>query len=1274
METTALSVGKSVLNGALGYAKSALAEEVALQFGVQRDRAFVADELEMMQSFMMEAHEERDNNKVVKTWVKQVRDTAYDVEDSLQDFAVRLQSASWWRFPRTMLERRRVAKQMKELRAKVEDVSQRNVRYRLIKGSGSKAPVAAEQSNLIAAAIFGVDDARRAAKEENKRVNLLEVINKEDEDLRVIAVWGTNGDIGQISIIRAAYENPDVQRKFPGRAWVRVMHPFSPKDFVQSLVYQFHAAKGVEDLLETEKTPQELTQEFSGFINEKRCLIVLNDISTIEEWDRIKKCFPNNKKGSRIIVSTAQVEVASLCAGQESQALELKQLSPDQTLYLFYDKGAQNGNTSVDPASSSDVATSSTSAVCLGEITEDESKDINGKKVVPKSLTHIRTGKDSVKPSSSSDTATCSTNDHAVTLGEITEDEPKDANGEKVVAKSLTRIRTGVVASDETQLIGRKREILEVIDLISNEDSQKGQVISVCGMGGLGKTTLVNGVYYSPKLSDKFDKRVFITIMRPFDPAEHLRRLIVGLHKGSSTKEELMVNSVSNKKLLASMGVVEDLTKEVAKILETMSCLIVLDDLSSTTEWDILIPKLPQMKTSRVIVTTREENIAKHCTGSGKHGTVHNLKVLEPEDALHLFNKKVFGEAKDLVDHTNPELIKEGKQILKKCGGLPLAIVVIGGYLASRPKTGVEWRKLNDNISAELEMNPELGMIRTVLQKSYDGLPYELKSCFLYLSIFPEDYTISQRRLVRRWTAEGYPSERRGKSANEMAENYFTELKYRSMILPSQQSVCSRKTIDSCKVHDLIRDIAISKSMEENLVFRLEEGCGSSTHGAIRHLAISRNWKGDQNEFESIVELSRLRSLTVFGHFRPFYISDKMKLLRVLDVEDTFGLKYHQLDSIWKLLHLKYLSLRGCYDIDLLPDSLGNLRQLQVLDVRDTCVEALPKTIIKLRKLQYIHAGQKSGYVREEKDSLMQRRDACTFACCVKFPALVMGVDDDEGTTVPRGTRKLKDLHTLRQVNVGRGIAVLQDIKMLTGLRKLGVSGINKKNGPAFRAAISNLNRLESLSVRSAGKLGLRGCLDDISSPLENLQSLKLYGNLEKLPEWIKELPHLVKLKLVHTRLLEHDATMEFLGKLPKLEILVLSWSWSSFEGEELDFKHPQAFGRLRMLSLGVSNVKSVKFEEGTMPKLERLLVTGVVYNELVDFSGLESLPSINEVQLNVHFLWDEERIRAAADSKTLVRIREEGIQEGMRKKGELKKKIQEQLAGNANEPIVTVN
>ena len=104
-----------------------------------------------------------------------------------------------------------------------------------------------------------------------------------------------------------------------------------------------------------------------------------------------------------------------------------------------------------------------------------------------------------------------------------------------------------------------------------------------------------------------------------------------------------------------------------------------------------------------------------------------------------MYQYQVFDDATYLDEKDNPNLVKEAKQILKKCGGLPLAIVVIGGFLSNRPKTAEEWRQLNENINAELETNPKLGMIRTVLEKSYDGLPYHLKSCFLYLSIFPED-------------------------------------------------------------------------------------------------------------------------------------------------------------------------------------------------------------------------------------------------------------------------------------------------------------------------------------------------------------------------------------------------------------------------------------------------------------------------------------------------------------------------------------------------------
>ncbi|TVU25062.1 hypothetical protein EJB05_27538, partial [Eragrostis curvula] len=947
---------------------------------------------------------------------------------------------------------------------------------------------------------------------DNKRVDLVKLISEEGDNPKVITVWGTSGDVGQASIIREAYQHPDVRSKFPVRAWVRVMHPFSPKSFVLSLVNQFHATDGVEDLLEMENTDhQNLAPEFNGYVTKERCLIVLNDLTTIEEWDQIEKCFRNIKKGSRIVVMTGQVEVASLCAGPESQVSELKQLSADQTLYAFYVKGFQSGE-------------------------------------------------DVKKPGSCSDGPTASTNDHTVVSGEIIEDRCKDTDElHKVVKKSISRIRTRAGGLEESQLIGREKEIAYLNNLISNRDNQQVQhrpeiniglrltpLFAYCvrsaprclrrhGQRPESQTPVLAAVipysatvhpappwlrcwlrhcYQRQKLGDRFEKCVFVTIMRPFKLVELLRSLAARLHEASSRKEELIESSASTKKTMATMGV-EDLIVESGRLLGGKSCLIILDDLSSITEWDQISPVFRQMeKTSRIVVTTREEDIAKHC--SGQHGKIHKLQVLEQEEARQLFSEK-FASSQNPNKHASDRV----------------------------PSLSAHTNK-----------------------------------------------------------------------SNKEAEQYY-----------------------------------------------LQE---------------------------------------IFGEWRPFYISDKMRFLRVLDLEGTNGLVSHHLDHIGKLVHLRYLSLRGCDDIVLLPDSVGNLRQLQTLDIRDTYISVLPKTITKLRKLQYIHAARKSkNILGGDSESLttrffeflglcpvlcasccvpsllilgLNRRGTCT-ACCIAFATIMQGLEEDGGVMVPRGLRKLRDLHTLKDVHVGRGNVVLQDIERLTGLRKLGLTGINKKNGPAFCSALSSLSRLESLSVwSSAGKSGMCGCLDRISLPPANLQSLKLYGNLETLPEWIKELQHLVKLKLVGTRLSENDSVLKFLGSLPKLDILVLSRQW--IEGDVLHFQSPQtenAFGNLRVLRLA-NNTTSysdfmMKFDVGVMPKLELLQVQNLWIRGEFDISGLEVLPSINEVKFNVLVDIDDKRFQEASASKNLDKIWEEIDQEQKRKEGEYKNKIREQLDKNPNRP-----
>ncbi|CAL4897750.1 unnamed protein product [Urochloa decumbens] len=1212
MEATALSIGKSVLNGALGYAKSAVAEEVALQLGVTRDQTFIKDELEMMLSFLMAAHEERDKHKVVETWVRQIRVVAYDVEDSLMDFAVRVQKQPWWR---TLLDRHRVARQMKDLRAKVEDVSQRNLRYRLIDGGSTSKAATACDSAATAAAMFGINEARYAAKEQS-RLDLTQLISKEGEDLGVTAVWGTSGNVGHTTIISEAYENSATQNNFPCRAWIRVVHPFSPKEFIRSLLEEFRPTVGVDSLIETEKTGQALVDEFHGYVNGKRCLIVLNDLSTIEEWNRVKRCFPINKERNRIIVSTTNVEVASLCVGPNSVVSELKQLSADQTIYAFYN----------EPTARSSVQIST-----IPDSGEDGNTRTKGSQDVPYSAELPRT----MLPTSD----------------DIQEDQSNDDDGKMKAEESHTRTNMTAGVVKESQVVGREREKELIANLILEHSDKHLEVIAVWGMGGVGKTTLIADVYQRQELNDRFTKRAFVTVLRPFRLQELLRSIAIQLDAHSSGKKGAMDFARDKENDYALMSV-DRLTKALEGLSQDRKCLIVVDDLLQTKEWDAIIDAFGKIKNAiwTIVITTRQKDIAKHCCE--KQECRRMLGILEAKEAHKLFIKMVFKKTVDL-NKEYPELVEPAKFILNKCNGLPLAIVTIGSFLAGQKTiSAMEWRKLNEHITAELEMNPKMEPIRAVLMKSYNGLPYYLKPCFLYMSIFPEDCNISRRRLVRRWAVEGYSAEARDKSCMEIADGYFEELIERSMVLPTLESAISKQKADSCKLHDLIRDISISMSTKENLVFRLEEGCSSKSHAKVRHLAISSNWEGDEGEFQSMVELSCIRSLTVFGKWKPFYISDKMRFLRVLDLEGTEDLANHCLEHIGKLLHLRYLSLRRCSSIFCLPDSVGNLSQLEVLDIKQTNIQVLPKTIVKLRKLCYLHAGRgrlccrTSGLSNPEKcvellkaqcDACFgkfrvytrSRRDLCAIVCCRALPPIRKGMkcrDDGSGVTVPRGMDKLKSLRTLRYVHLAWGNAAVEEIKGLSGLRKLGVVGISEKNCQNLCLAISKLSLLESLSLSSG--LDFYVFLSDLKPPPENLQSLKLYGPTAKLPEWIKGLQNLVKLNLVATGLSRDGAAMlmQDIGKLRNLSILNLWELDGDITIGEVQFKSG-LFMSLKVLVLRYTprtEFKSIKFDDKAMPKLE---VMHLRIGQTINFCGVQHLQSIKEISLRfLHEVPDESK------------------------------------------------
>lgn len=611
-----------------------------------------------------------------------------------------------------------------------------------------------------------------------------------------------------------------------------------------------------------------------------------------------------------------------------------------------------------------------------------------------------------------------------------------------------------------------------------------------------------------------------------------------------------------------------------------------------------------------------------------------------------------------------PEMVEQAKRILCKCNGLPLAINTIAGFLATRPKTAPEWKKFNEHFSFEFENNPSLEMIRTVLTSNCEALPYHLQLCFLYLSIFPEDQNIRRRRLVRRWIAEGYSNGTHNRTAEENGEGYFAELISRSIIQPSESVAGSGASIGYSHVHNLLHEISVSESAKEKFSFVLHNHSNLQTNDTIRHLSIQSSWKRVEAELKSIGNLSQLRSLTVCGEWQSFFILEGMGMIRVLDLEGTSGLKDHHVKHIiTKLIHLKYLSLRGCDDLFCLPNSLGNLWDLQTLDVRGTHIILLPATIVKLQKLQYLRAGliPEDEQLRDPMgerdmedgmtaavsttckliaatvglrttivgtDDNRNRKDALKGFLKNTLPCLVRGLDI-HGVEVPKGIGNLNSMHTLGVVNFSAGEAVLTELGNASQLRKLGVTGIKRDNSQQFFSAISKLIHLESLSIRSEGKPGLQDCLNcKSSSPPRDLRSLKLYGNLVTLPPWVSRLQNLAKLKLRSTRL-GQDA-IQVMGQLPLLTLLCLLHNAVEGQDQDLRFHFKSgSFPALVLLQLhGLRDLRSVEFEQNAATKLELLQVKGCNNMDKDGFSGLSFLQSLKQVSLEAGHGYDDKFIQ----------------------------------------------
>ncbi|XP_059659731.1 probable disease resistance RPP8-like protein 2 [Cornus florida] len=320
-----------------------------------------------------------------------------------------------------------------------------------------------------------------------------------------------------------------------------------------------------------------------------------------------------------------------------------------------------------------------------------------------------------------------------------------------------------------------------------------------------------------------------------------------------------------------------------------------------------------------------------------------------------------------------------GWKMVRNCGGLPLAIVVLGGILVTK-HTAREWEMVHGNINSYMSKGIGVGQqhrgVSQVLALSYDDLPYELKRCFLYLGSFPEDSQINLEKLYQLWMAEDLVllDDVGGEDTiMDVGERYLSELAQRYTVqLGVQEEDFSFGRFQNCSLHDRMREVCLSKNKEENFlnVFDfgkrkgtkpLDSSCSSSSSNAkvrriVIHLGNEEDYKDDPRElvsnFEHVTTQGHLRSVLIFGDDR-LIMDSHFKYLKVLTVLHLEGVKLVGFPkAVGKLIHLRYLNLRNCELQGKLSSSIGNLRCLQTLDLRDNYANLIiPNVLWKIKKL-----------------------------------------------------------------------------------------------------------------------------------------------------------------------------------------------------------------------------------------------------------------------------------------------------------------------------------
>ncbi|XP_062193305.1 probable disease resistance protein RF9 [Phragmites australis] len=734
---------------------------------------------------------------------------------------------------------------------------------------------------------------------------------------------------------------------------------------------------------------------------------------------------------------------------------------------------------------------------------------------------------------------------------------------------------------DGSVIVGRDNDQTKIKDMLLQSNSEELPVIPIVGLVGLGKTTLARLIFYDQGEGWNFDLRIWICLNRKFD----LKKVASDIILQCNHKEEKLLDAHADTEIQDNLQLLKNRLQEV---LHEKSCLIVLDDLSSTDKSQL--DELKEMlkganECTKVLVTTSSEITAElvHTVPPYK------LRPLSEDDSWTIFSQKAFGNG----DSINAHIIEIGKQIVKRCEGIPLLTHSLGSFVKNQVAN--VWLAARDEEIWKLErrLATKMEVFSSFYQIYYD-LPSTIKLCFMYLSIFPKGSAIDKEKLIRQWIAldmigsrhDSLPPYVHGEMCiQDLLSMYFLQVPTMHTI----EGMNNRIAPTALYMHNFVHEFASHVACDDTIILDGSKMQKSNAKRQIFQYALLTYYRGQSTLSNSL--LNRARALHLRNSGTIMFHSEAFELLKHLRVLNLSGCCFGELPaSVGHLKHLRYLDVSGV-QIQTLPSPMSRLTNLETLDLSKTSLKELPSFIGNFLKLKYLNM-QGCDKLQNLPSALghLQRLEHLRLSCC-------------------NDVRELPDsmcnLHDLRFLDLSR-CTELQHLPPLfgnlTNLEDLSLSScFNLKQLPE---SFGNLYFLRFLNLSSCYEL------QQLPESLTNLDYLEVLilrrcCKLQNLPRSLATIKYLRVLDLAGCEEL-HVST----GILTtNLEYLNLQ-RCRKLQTQPYCFEN---FNKLKFLNLSqclptIDCLKSV----GYLFNLEYLNLPELFFNIPVSFTRLQKLHTLD--------------------------------------------------------------